>query len=78
MAIQRAPAVQAFVNDFAAMAGITPAFMAASDHHRRCRCNICLRWWAEMPDDKNDDGTVDYGPFTADEVAEARLHLNGW
>ena len=67
--------LQAFVDEFAKKAGITPAFMSASDHHRRCRCNICLQWWAKMPDDKNEDGTVDYGPFTAEEVAAAREAL---
>ena len=78
MATQRAPAVQSFVDKFAAMAGITPAFMAASDHPYSCRCNICLRWWAEMPDDEDEEGNASYGPFTADEVVEARLHLNDY
>lgn len=72
---QRSQEVQTFLDEFAKNAGITKKFMAASDHHRRCRCAICLRWWAEMPDDENEDGTVDYGPFTADEVAAARVAL---
>ena len=78
MAIQRAPAVQTFVSEFAKKVGITQDFIAASDHSYRCRCNLCLRWWAQMPDDEQEDGTVSYGPFTAAEVNEARQHLNDW
>lgn len=47
------------------------AFDAASNHNFRCRCGICLGWWAHMGPEE--PGDVDYGPFTKDEVnAEQR------
>lgn len=75
MAIQRTQAVQTFVDVYVEMAGISPAFQASSDHPYSCRCINCLRWWAKMPNDENEDGSVSFGPFTLEEVAAAREAL---
>jgi hypothetical protein len=55
---RRAPALQAFLDAFAAQAGIKADFIEASDHPGSCACAICFDWWVEMGNDEEG-----YGPF---------------
>ena len=40
----------------------------ASEHHYRCRCAVCLKWWVLMGADEN--GL--YGPFSLKEIREGK------
>lgn len=45
------------------------AIIANSDHPYNCRCQGCRTWWISMgPDGVKNDGTLDFGPFTENEI----------
>lgn len=61
-----------FMKTFAAVLDIDPKFVDASNHPGECKCDVCLEWWARMPDPEPGDG---YGPFTEAQVKAKRLEI---
>jgi hypothetical protein len=68
---ERSPAMQSFVDNMRETLGISDEFAAASEHPYTCRCDICKQWWIDMgPEDPDEEPS--YGPFTVEEIEEAR------
>jgi hypothetical protein len=70
-----------FLQGFLDRSGIPPAeaaeLLTASDHPYQCRCEKCLRWWASVGPEEDDQGRQTFGPFTAAEVAACRKKGEG-
>lgn len=67
---------QALLDRFAAAYNIAPTEKAvlalAHTHGYACNCDLCLFWFATIGPDES---TGKYGPFTEDEIAQARAEM---
>ena len=69
----RSPALQSMLDQMKEGYGITDDFETASNHPYTCRCRGCLMWWVDMGPDEDAMGNPSYGPFTEQEIMEAKL-----
>ena len=57
-------------DSIASECGISPSFIAASEHPYSCKCYLCKSWWRYMGPDPDSDS---YGPFTKEEIEDETL-----
>lgn len=66
----KSPEMERIINELQVEFGITNSFREASDHPYNCKCDKCLKWWLAIGPDEDENGEPDWGPFTAEEIAE--------
>ena len=63
---QRLPELQNMIDAFAEAVGIEQDFVDSCEHPYNCTCHKCLKWWATIgPEDEED---MTFGPFTQEQV----------
>lgn len=66
-------------NELARQLGIDPATQfildEGSNHQYDCKCDTCKAWWQKMG--PNPD-TLDFGPFTLEEIGWTPEQLQQW
>lgn len=71
MGIVRVGSIQAVLDAMVQADPSLAALLENSNHPYSCTCDGCLDWWISMgPEDVDADGTLHFGPFSQDRIAE--------
>lgn len=70
--MKRSESIQKVIDGMKERMGISDSFVTASDHPYTCRCFRCLSWWLACGPSENSDGSENWGPFSLDEIADAK------